>query len=80
MAKFNLGNYLNDNVFKTDGMRQFTSTIGGVFNKGMKLFDGFTSNFLNMSKGLSSMINSPILLPALAIGGIVFILIRTKMI
>ena len=45
MAKFNLGNYLNENVFKTDGMKQFTSTIGGVFSKGMNLFDGLTSIF-----------------------------------
>ena len=80
MAKFNLGNFLNDNIFKTDTMHQITSTVGGIFGKGMNLFDGLTSNILNMSKGLTSMLSSPILLPALAIGGIVFILIRTKMI
>ena len=77
---FNFGDWMNNNIFKTNEMKQVTSTIGGVFSKGMNLFDGLTSNILNMSKGLTNMLSSPILLPALAIGGIVFILIRTKMI
>ena len=80
MAKFNLGNFLNDNVFKTDTVKQFTSTIGGVFSKGMNLFDGLTSNILNMSKGLSSMISSPFLMPVLLCGAGIFIAIRLKMI
>ena len=77
---FNLGNYLNDNVFKTDTMHQITSGVGSIFGKGLSFVDAMSNNILNMSKGLTNMLSSPILLPALAIGGIVFILIRTKMI
>ena len=77
---FNFGNWMNNNIFKTNEMKQITGGIGSIFGKGMNLFDGLTSNILNMSKGLTNMLSSPILLPALAIGGIVFILIRTKMI
>ena len=77
---FNFGDWMNNNIFKTNEMKQITGGIGSIFGKGMNLFDGLTSNILNMSKGLTNMLSSPILLPALAIGGIVFILIRTKMI
>ena len=75
---FNLGNYLNDNVFKSDTMHQITSGIGGIFGKGFSFLDGMTNNILNFSKGLTNMISSPFLLPALAIGGIVFIMISRK--
>ena len=78
MAKFNLGDYLNQHVFKTNTMKQITGGIGSVFNKGLKLFDGITSNFLNMSKGLSSMINSPFIMPVLLCAGGIFIAIRLK--
>ena len=77
---FNFGNWMNDNVFKKNEMKQITSTVGGIFGKGMSFMEGISNNILNMSKGLTNMLSSPILLPALAIGGIVFILIRTKMI
>ena len=77
---FNFGDWMNNNIFKTNEMKQITSGVGSILGKGMNLFDGLTSNILNMSKGLTNMLSSPILLPALAIGGIVFILLRTKMI
>ena len=77
---FNLGNYLNDNVFKTDTMHQITSGVGSILGKGMNLFDGLTSNILNMSKGLSSMLSSPFLMPLLLCGAGIFIAIRLKVI
>ena len=77
---FNFGNWMNDNVFKTNEMKQIIGGIGSIFGKGISFMEGMSNNILNMSKGLTNMLSSPILLPALAIGGIVFILIRTKMI
>ena len=77
---FNFGNWMNDNIFKTNELKQITGGIGSIFGKGMNLFDGLTSNILNMSKGLSSMISSPFLMPLLLCGTGIFIAIRLKMI
>ena len=77
---FNVGDWMDNNIFKTNEMRQFTSGIGSIFGKGLSFVDGMSNNIMNMTKGLTNMISSPILLPILALGGIVFILIRTKMI
>ena len=77
---FNFGNWMNDNVFRTNEMKQISGGIGSIFGKGLSFMEGMSNNILNMSKGLTNMLSSPILLPALAIGGIVFILIRTKLI
>ena len=74
---FNVGDRMDNNIFKTNEMRQFTSGIGSIFGKGLSFVDGMSNN---ITKGLTNMISSPILLPVLALGGIVFILIRTKMI
>ena len=77
---FNFGDWMNNNKFKTKELKQITSGVGSIFGKGLSFIDGMSNNIMNMSKGLTNMLSSPILLPALAIGGIVFILIRTKMI
>ena len=77
---FNFGDWMNNNIFKANEMKQITGGIGSIFGKGLSFMEGMSNNILNMSKGLTNMLSSPILLPALAIGGIVFILIRTKMI
>ena len=77
---FNFGNWMNDNVFKTNEMKQITGGIVSIFGKGMNLFDGLTSNILNMSKGLSSMISSPFLMPLLLCGAGIFIAVRLKII
>ena len=74
---FNVDDWMDNNIFKTNEMRQFTSGIGSIFGKGLSFVDGMSNN---ITKGLTNMISSPILLPILALGGIVFILIRTKMI
>ena len=75
---FNLGNYLNDNVFKTDTMHQITSGVGSIFGKGLSFIDGMSNNIMNMSKGLTNMISSPFLMPLLLIGGSIFIMVRLK--
>ena len=77
---FNFGDWMNNNIFKTNELKQITGGIGSIFGKGLSFMEGMSNNILNMSKGLTNMLSSPILLPALAIGGIVFILIRTKII
>ena len=59
---FNLGNYLNDNVFKTDTMHQITSGFGSIFGKGLSFIDGMSNNIMNMSKGLTNMLSSPFLM------------------
>ena len=75
---FNFGNWMNENVFRTNEMKQITSGVGSILGKGMNLFDGLTSNILNMSKGLTNMISSPFLMPLLLIGGSIFIMVRLK--
>ena len=77
---FNLGDYLNQNVFRTDGMKQFTSGVGSIFGKGLSFIDGMSNNIMNMSKGLTNMISSPFLMPLLLIGGSIFIMVRLKVI
>ena len=77
---FNLGNYLNDNIFKTDTMHQITSGVGSIFGKGLSFVDAMSNNILNMSKGLTSMLSSPFLMPLLLCGAGIFIAIRLKVI
>ena len=77
---FNFGDWMNNNIFKTNEMKQITGGIGSIFGKGISFMEGMSNNILNMSKGLTNMLSSPILLPAVAICGIAFILLRTKMI
>ena len=75
---FNFGNWMNDNIFKTNEMHQITSGVGSIFGKGLSFIDGMSNNIMNMSKGLTNMLSSPFLMPVLLIGGGIFIAIRLK--
>ena len=75
---FNFGNWMNDNVFKTNEMKQITGGIGSIFGKGISFMEGMSNNILNMSKSFSNMLSSPFLMPVLLIGGGIFIAIRLK--
>ena len=76
MAKFNFGNFLNDNIFKTDEMRQITGFFGQIGNTGL----GMLKNMQNIGSGIGNMLNSSFLLPVLLVGGSIFIAVRLKII
>ena len=75
---FNFGNWMNDNIFKTNEMKQITGGIGSIFGKGISFVEGMSNNILNMSKGLTNMLSSPFLMPVLLCGAGIFIAIRLK--
>ena len=75
---FNLGNYLNDNVF--DKLKPVTGFFGSIANTGLNLFEGMSKNFLQISQGIGSMLSSPIILPAILLCGGIFVAIRLKVI
>ena len=77
---FNLGNYLDDIVFKTDTMHQITSGFGSILGKGLSFVDTMSNNIMNMTKGLTNMISSPFLMPLLLCGAGIFIAVRLKVI
>ena len=59
---FNFGNWMNDNIFKTNEIKQLTGGIGSIFGKGLSFMEGMSNNILNMSKGLTNMLSSPFLM------------------
>ena len=77
---FNLGNYLNDNVFKIGPIKDITNLFGQIGNTGLNLFQSLSSNLMNISKGVGNLLNSSFLLPVLLIGSGLFIMIRLKVI
>ena len=76
MGKFNFGNWLNNNIFKTDEMKQITSFFGKIGNTGL----GMLQNMQNIGSGIGNMLNSSFLLPVLLVGGGIFVAIRLKII
>ena len=54
MAKFNLGNYLNDNVFNKREFKQFTSGIANISGGIIDYAKNMATNMLKMSTNLSS--------------------------
>ena len=75
---FNLGNYLNDNVF--DKLKPVTGFFGSIANTGLNFFQGMSQNFLKIGQGVGNLLNSSFLLPVLLIGSGLFIMIRLKVI
>ena len=75
---FNLGNYLDDNVF--DKMKPITGFVGSIANTGLNLFQGMSQNFLKIGAGVGNLLNSSFLLPVILIGSGLFIMIRLKVI
>ena len=80
MAKFNLGNYLNDNVFNKREFKQFTSGIANIGGGIIDYAKNMATNMMKMSQNLSSFMSTsyfPYII--LGIGG-VFILFKLKVI
>ena len=80
MGKFNFGNWLNNNIFKTDEMRQITSVFGKIGNTTLSFVTGMMQNMQNIGQGVGNMLNSSFLLPVLLVGGSIFIAVRLKII
>ena len=59
---FNFGDWMDNNIFKTNELKQITSGVGSIFGKGLSFIDGMSNNILNMSKGLTNMLSSPFLM------------------
>ena len=80
MGKFNLGNYLNDNVFSKREFKQFTGTIGSVAGQFVDYAKNMTTNLMKMSQNLSSFMSTsyfPYIV--LGIGGVI-VLFKLKVI
>ena len=80
MAKFNLGNYLNDNVFNKREFKQFTSGISNITGGIIDYAKNMATNMMKMSQNLSSFLSTsyfPFIV--LGIGGII-VLFKLKVI
>ena len=80
MAKFNFGNWLNNNIFKTDEMKKITSVFGKIGNSTLSFVTGMMGNLQNIGSGIGNVLNSSFLMPVLLIGGGIFVAIRLKII
>ena len=58
MAKFNLGNYLQDNVFNKNEFKQFTSGISNISGRIISFGSTMMNNMLKMSTNLSSFMST----------------------
>ena len=58
MAKFNLGNYLQDNVFSKNEFKQFTSGISNIGGRFVNFGSTMMNNMLKMSTNLSNWMGS----------------------
>ena len=58
MAKFNLGNYLNDNVFNKREFKQFTSGISNISGGIIDYAKNMATNMMKMSQNLSSFMST----------------------
>ena len=77
---FNLGNYLNDNVFSRTEFKQITSSIGKISGGFIDYAKNMATNMMKMSQNLSSFLSSsyfPYLI--LGIGGLI-VLFKFKII
>ena len=80
MAKFNLGNYLQENVFSKNEFKQITSGIGNIAGRFISFGSTMMNNMLKMSTNLSSFMSTsyfPYII--LGIGGVI-ILFKLKVI
>ena len=55
---FNLGNYLNDNVFNKREFKQFTSGIGTITGGFIDYAKNMATNMMKMSQNLSSFLST----------------------
>ena len=80
MTKFNLGNYLNDNIFSKREFKQITGPIGSVAGGFVDYAKNMTTNLMKMSQNLSSFLSTSYF-PYIVLGiGSVVILWKLKII
>ena len=80
MGKFNLGNYLNDNVFSKREFKDVTNTIGNFGGKFLNFGSTMATNMLKLSTNISNFMGQsyfPYIV--LGIGGVI-ILFKLKII
>ena len=80
MGKFNLGNYLNDNIFSKREFKDVTNTIGNIGGKFLNFGSTMMNNMLKLSTNVSNWMGSsyfPYIV--LGIGGVI-VLFKLKII
>ena len=75
---FNFGDWMNKNVFRE--LKPVGSFFGSLANTGLNFMQNMSQNLLQISKGMGSMLSSPIILPAIMLFGAIFVGIRMKLI
>ena len=80
MGRFNLGNYLQENVFSKNEFKQFTSSISTISGGIIDYAKNMATNMMKMSQNLSSFMSTsyfPYIV--LGIGGVI-VLFKLKVI
>ena len=80
MSRFNLGNYLQDNVFSKNEFKQFTNTIGNIGGRLVSFSSTMMNNMLKLSTNLSNWMGSSYF-PYVILGiGSIVVLFKLKVI
>ena len=80
MGKFNLGNYLNDNIFSKREFKDVTNTIGNISGKFLNFGSTMATNMLKLTTNLSNWMGSSYF-PIILISGIsLIVLFKLKVI
>ena len=74
---FNLGNYLNDNVFQNKDVKSVTNKIGdiggSIYNKGSQLLGNYFNMLNSMTKRVGNFFGSTMMPYVLVIGAVIVI-------
>ena len=80
MAKFNLGDFLNNEVFNKKEFKEFTSTIGNIGGKFLNFGSTMMNNMLKLSTNVSNWMGSSYFPIILLSGASLIILWKLKVI
>ena len=80
MSRFNLGNYLQDNVFSKNEFKQFTNTIGNITGRFVNFGSTMMNNMLKLSTNISNWMGSSYFPIILISGTGLIILFKLKLI
>lgn len=79
---FNLGNFLNDNVFKQKDFKNAIDRIGGfggtIINKGGQLLGNYFNLMMSATSGISKLLSSSMLPYVLIIAGVIIVGYKLK--
>ena len=78
MAKFNLGNYLNDNVFWKREFKDVTGMIGTVGGKFLNFGSTMMNNMLKLSTNITDWMGSSYFPIIMLSGGLLVVLWKLK--